>query len=116
MPFAIGDSVIYTEPFKSYEDKRTVEERSWSAVIEEVWFYKKQYGGESGSYYIRFDGDVVPPSGFDGCLRLNADLLLLKPYARSAEWEKNAAAFQALVDAVVAANKTRGTMLYEDPC
>lgn len=88
--FEIGQSVLYQQHYSSAPPSKKI----YSAVVINVFNYGIDSAGYAyGSYYIKFDGDVVPEwCGYEGLLQTIASQKELTPHTKSAEYaQKNAA-------------------------
>ena len=87
--FEIGQSVLYQQEFSGAPPSKKI----YSAVVIDVFNY--------ATYYIKFDGDVTPEwCGYEGLLQTIAGQKELKPHTKSANYDKNHAAWLLEVETV----------------
>jgi hypothetical protein len=109
--FQIGQSVLYQE----YVFGRPLSENIYSAVVVDIFTYGGAGVTSYGSYYIRFDGDVVPPCGYQGLSQTIASQNDLTAYTRSENYAENNAAWLSQVkifDAELAEEKAKAEAVY----
>ena len=93
----MGQSVLYQE---HYSNGKPPSNKIYSAVVTEIYNYGISSGYAYGTYYIKFDGDVVPLSGYEGLLQTIASQDELTPHTRSADFAKRNAAWLLEVQTV----------------
>lgn len=95
--FEIGQSVLYQQHYNNGEPPS---KHIYSAVVTEIFNYGISGGHAYGTYYIKFDGDVVPLCGYEGLLQTIASQTELTPHTKSADYAKNHAAWLLEVQTV----------------
>lgn len=93
--FQVGQSVLYQEDVFG----QPLSEKIYSAVVVDIFTYGGVGVTSYGSYYIRFDGDVVPECGYQGLSQMIACQNDLTAYTKSENYAENNAAWLSQVEA-----------------